>query len=168
MVVFPKSKEYCFVDAPREIRENIEMLNFKNILFDENCSLKLNQEKVCFSNELNCGVYVDISRNLVRKGSDVFYFTSYALMYGAIFSDYSIYECQVQRLMKKVGVLADLYRQKISFISKQGCSSDLGVDLITLANMANSISGSKDLKEVYDFSLLVNAKNENLDDCKLW
>jgi hypothetical protein len=168
MVIFPKNKDYCFISAPEKIKENLELMNFGNILFDENCSSKANQEKVCFSNELNCEVYVDVDRNYVRKGEDIFYFTGENLMYGAIFSDYSIYECQVKRLMKKVGVLADLYREKISFISKQGCSSDLGPDLIQLSNMANSISDSKDLKGVYDFSVLVGAKNDNLDECRLW
>lgn len=168
MIIFPKSQNYCFINAPKDIKENLEMLNFGNILFDENCSSKINEKRICFTNVANCEVYVDVLGNYVKKGEEIFYFTSQSLMYGAIFSDYFIYECQVRRLMKKVGVLADLYRNKINFIGQQGCSSNLGPDLIALSNMANRVTNSIELKEVYDLSKDIGVKNENLDKCRLW
>ena len=38
----------------------------------------------------------------------------------AIFSEKSVYECQVQRLMKKIDQLATIYQDKIIITSREG------------------------------------------------
>lgn len=155
-------KDYCFKNAPEEIEHEIFLLNQKNLLI-ENCSTQ--SVKVCFGAG-NCEIKVNYNLNKVEKDGDIMYFEEDALMYGAIFSDKEVYECQVKRLMQRVEQLALLYKDKAAFISEKGCDSNL--DLFTLSTLANNLEDSRNLALINSKVEEIKDKNDDSGDCRLW
>lgn len=161
--MFSSLKEYCFMNAPEEIEEEISDLNQKNLLV-ENCSEK--SINVCFSGGENCNISVDYNAGYVNKNDEKMYFYGDSLMYAAIFSNKEIYECQLKRLMKRAGNLILIYKDKSDSISKKGCYANL--NLIELSSSINNIKSSSNINSV---GLVVdNLKNENEanEKCRLW
>ena len=161
------SDEYCFIDAPTHIKNELEALNQGNILLDD-CSDSDESIKVCFNGN-DCDIEVDYSGNRVKKNQTEFYFTDDSLMYAAIFSDKDIYECQLKRIMQRTSQLSLLYRDKANLISKQGCSSNLNPKLSELSSIANNFETSESFKNDYMVNLVKEIQEENKDSmCRLW
>ena len=159
-------QKYCFVSPPEDIEREVENLNQENLVIG-NCSI--DSIKVCFESDSDCNIEVDYVGKSVSKGSGTMYFESDALMYAAIFSEKDIYECQVSRLMKKVGQLSDLYQDKISITSREGCDSNLASDMALLSSRVDQVESSANL------GVSLNALVESIDDknkfnskCKLY
>jgi len=169
--IIPLEKEYCFVGAPPRINQEISDLKIPNI-YNKTTSGKCPPEstKVCFAGTSGCEIKVNDDAKTVNKGSGNVNHTNYegdALMYASIFSDKATYECQLQRLMKRVESLALLYNEKSIFISQQGCSNNL--DLFGLASMANSTTSSADLRlRISDLVEIIKKSNERNSYCRLW
>jgi len=163
-LIFLTSAEesYCFVDAPKEIQEELTSLSQAN-LFTANCPS--GSIKVCFKGGENCNINVDMNDKSVEKRGDLVYFETDSLMYGAVFSDKEIYECQVQRLMGRLKELAFIYNDKENLISERGCPAE--VNILPLADVANSLKDSADL-------IIVKAVADDAEDenkrayCELW
>ncbi|MFH1787683.1 MAG: hypothetical protein ABH811_02750 [archaeon] len=155
-------QEYCFLDAPEKIQEELMFLNQKNLLI-ENCSDK--STRVCFRGGGNCDIRVEYGKKRILKNSEFVYFEGDALMYAGIFSDFDIYECQVKRLMQRTDNLAQLYHEKALFLSNKGCESNL--DLVSLSNLANKLEDSSDLSLIKEFVEEIDYKN-SIGDCRLW
>jgi len=153
-------KEYCFKNAPEDIKEEIEFLNQKNLV-TENC--REDSIEICFSG--SCDIEVNYNSKYVKKYGNRMYFNNDALMYAAIFSNSEIYECQIKRLMQRVENLALLYEDKANFVSKRGCNSNL--NLLKLKNAAENLGSSANLKLVSDIAADINDVNK-FADCKLW
>ena len=169
-LIFLTSAEetYCFTgftDDTKEIQEELTSLGQAN-LFTSNCPSQ--SKKVCFSDkEEGCDINVNIDGRTVEKEKDnsLVYFEKDALMYGAIFSDKEIYECQVQRLMARTRELAFIYNNKSSIISGKGCPVEINV--LGLADSASSLKDSADLYVVG--AAADDAEDENDGaDCGLW
>lgn len=159
-------KEYCFVDAPEEIKEEISALKQENFLL-ENCSDSKKVVKICFSNIAGCNVKVNYNMKYVEKNEGKMYFEGDALMYAGIFSDKEIYECQLKRLMKRTGQLALLYKDKATFISQTaGCQSNL--NLLGLSDSVNNLESSANLGSINYLVKDIKEKNEDNILCKLW
>ena len=90
-------KEYCFIDAPEDIEDELSSLNQNNLVI-KNCSS--DSVNVCFGGGMDCDVKVSYGMGSVKKDGNTIYFEGDALMYAAIFSEKDLYECQLQRLMK--------------------------------------------------------------------
>ena len=164
---------YCFVNPPSAIQDELSSLNENNILLEnDTTSCPTSSLKVCFSGE-NCDVNVDYVKGIVSKSSNnsTVLFYSDALMYGAIFSDKTVYECQLNRLMEREAQLSSLYIDKANTLAKIGCSSNLVSDLTQLSSSSNSFSNSADLNGIIT---LVNKLQQENDmsgggnSCKLW
>jgi hypothetical protein len=156
------NEKYCFIDAPENIKEELDSLGQENIA-TKNCSKS--SIKICFSSSENCDIGVDYSGKVVAKKSDRLYFEGDALMYAAIFSDKIFYECQLKRLMGRTEQLSLLYRDKASLISKEDCNSNL--NLAALSASANSLDDSRGLMMVSNIAEEIEQENE-LADCRLW
>jgi hypothetical protein len=158
-------EEYCFVNPPTEVELEIDSLRPENIFIAdslEECSLK--SKKVCFA-LAGCDIDVSLTSKSVRKeGESVFY--EGPLIYGAIFSDPKIYECQVRRLMKRTSELSLVYLDKSNLLSPRGCSSNLESDLFIYSN-ATKIKDSSSLKVVASLANLMEDKNDKLS-CRLF
>jgi len=158
-------KEYCFIDAPEEIKNEVLGINQENLLV-ENCSdLSV---KICFDGGLDCDVNVNYGGEYVEKKGEEVFFKGDALMYAAIFSDKNLYECQLKRLMKRIRQLASLYKDKAIFISRAGCHSNLNADLIALINLADNLESSEALEQVNYIVEEIKEKNDDNWECKLW
>jgi len=163
-LIFLTSAEesYCFIDSPEKIQEELTSLSQAN-LFTENCPS--DSIKVCFEGGEDCVVAVDINDRTVEKDGSIVYFETDSLMYGAVFSDKEIYECQVQRLMKRLKELAFIYNDKENIISVKGCPAE--VNLLGLADSASSLRDSSDLVVVKAAADDVEDENERAY-CELW
>lgn len=160
IIITSSEEEYCFLNSPGEIEEELLFLNQPNLLVG-NCSK--NAIKVCFSG--SCDIKVNLATKQVFKNNGTIDFYGGALMYAAIFSEEEVYECQIKRLMKRLNSLANLYGGKSKFVLKKDCDSNL--NLLSLATIAEGLESSKELKVISMISEEVGREN-NLASCKLW
>lgn len=164
LIYMTSSKDvYCFVDAPDEIKEEIETIKQKNIL-TENCSQKM--INVCFSG--NCDININYGSGYVEKQGKKLYFVSDTLMYAAIFGDVDVYECQLKRLMQRIEKLSLIYKDKAILIDKQGCESKMNTGLSELKLLADNFDKSKDIFLLETKINNLNKKNEVVGECRLW
>lgn len=154
-------KNYCFIDAPERIEDELLDLNQKNLLV-EDCPEE--SIRVCFET-VGCDVDVDDNRKEVEKNNQTMFFETDALMYAAIFSDKSIYERQVKRLMQRTNELLLLYDTKAVILSAQGCPLD--VNLFVFKNIINNVLDSEDLMGAANAADDLKRENEDAE-CRLW
>lgn len=157
-----EKEKYCFEDAPEEIEEEIIQIKQENLAVG--CDEKPDYIKVCFEKS-NCDINVDYDLKYAEKGGSKVYFEGDSLMYSAIFSDKEIYECQVQRLMKRMRSLAELYEEKSLLMKERGCDSGLGEDLDSLGKI--ELKSSSELSDINDFAEEIQNKNK-YSECRLW
>lgn len=166
-IIFMSAESYCFVNAPEFIASEIEQLQIENIKI-ENCTGK--ETKVCFdaSSGCNISVYGDCSGNCdyysgeyefghtVKDKKTVNYIGS--LIYGTIFSEPEIYNCNFERLMLRTQQISYLYQAEANFLATRGCGDAITTNLAQLANAAESaksgtsagILGLREAKENLD------------------
>ena len=168
-------KNYCFVGESSKIAEEINAVKPKNLII-ENSTQRCNPKTdniVCFNSpgsvkSSDCYANVDeVGKKVTKKGQTVYYEGS--LLYGAIFADSQIYECQVKRLMKRASELSLLFLAKNTYTSPKngGCGSALQP---LLSNYANStiIKDSSELREIAVFSERLMEANDALGTCKIF
>lgn len=169
-------EEYCFISPPEIVKEEIEALDLpeiKNVVNRGECGD--GEKEVCFEgsgcdidvtvNEHSYGNGIDSLYGTVSKNTKKVYFEG-PLIYGAIFSDADLYECQTERIMKRAAELAQLYAAKGDFLSGKGCGGSLGPELVQFAETAK-ISNSEDLVKVEREANELRRRNELLA-CKLF
>ncbi|MEK6896467.1 MAG: hypothetical protein AABX12_03355 [Nanoarchaeota archaeon] len=125
-------KAYCFVAPPRAIEEDIESLGMELVNVSAvKTSCPRGSVTVCFDGsrcDINVQIRGDGSSGVVNKNrTSVNYYGS--LVYGAIFSEPELYDCQSTRLRKRAAQLAALYEGKSSLLASRGCSSGMESDL---------------------------------------
>ncbi|MBX4212318.1 hypothetical protein KW787_02580 [Candidatus Pacearchaeota archaeon] len=165
MIIWPKNTPYCFVQPPTSMESEIELFGFNISSSIQGCPKA--SVKVCFKEV--CDVMVDIQAKTVKKGKKTVYYDDAfgsALMYGAIFSDPSIYECQVNRLMKRAVHLSSLYISKASYLSSEGCTSSLEGDFSFYSQKASDLIDSRDISSVSAAAQDLDRKNEII--CKIF
>lgn len=157
-------KNYCFIDAPERIEDELSDLNQKNLLV-ENCPAE--SVKICFDTVAfqECDINVNENLGSVKKQGNIVYYETDALMYAAIFSDRNVYEYQVKRLMKRANELLLLYDTKAVLLSDQGCPQD--VNLFVFRSIVNNIQDSEDLMGVANAANDVKRENDRAV-CRLW
>ena len=171
--IWSDEQEYCFVNPPSEIESEINRLKPKNIVLSSEGNCILTSKKVCFGSS-GCDIDVSLDAfsgelrgNVKKKFENSVYFEGSALLYGAIFSDREIYECQIKRLMKRAGELALIYNEKSNYLSVRECgSSSLQTELIKYAN-GSLIKSSSDLRGLSDIAYELGRANDGLS-CKLF
>ncbi len=171
-VVFILGKDYCFVGSSREIEEEIEALGFQRINISdrlEECDAE--SEKVCFEfSDRKCDIEVrSVSRSVKKDGKTVYYNDEFnnSLLWGAIVSSPEIYECQLERLMKRIGELTLVYLGKTEYLTTKGCSSNLEEGLQSLGRAGAELESSFDLREIVPIAEELERRNNGLV-CKLF
>jgi len=163
MYITSASTNYCFIDAPEDIEDEISDLKQPNLRLEEECSEE--DVKVCFGFN-TCEIEVDYDAKKVEKGNKDMYFETDALMYAAIFSDKATYECQLKRLMQRIEQLAIIYMNKANSLTTKGCDPVLNP---YLSSLIVSVSGLENSQELYTMNNLIEEINEkNRGNCKLW
>jgi len=174
-LIFVYTERYCFVGSiPQAIRQdlNLGLGDSMNIVRADNIrECEEGDIKVCFNRvgkgcdiEVNC--IDDCSEGSVRKNNRNVEFIG-SLIYGAIFSDFQEYECNVDRLMTRLGQLSEIYKRKAFSIAIMGCSTNLESDIDRLADSANSYRDSKDLYSIKSQADSIEQKNRRLT-CRLF
>lgn len=170
LFIVPKGEIYCFVNAPDHIEDEISKLKPDNInLSKEMKNCKKGAKRVCFENS-GCDIDVNLGARSVKKDGQRSYYEDdqeNVLLYGAIFSDRGIYECQVNRLMKRASELASLYEAKSISLAPRGCSSGLEQELNHYVNTTRNLNKTEDLGVIKILSDEIRRRNEALL-CKLF
>jgi hypothetical protein len=156
--------EYCFKNPPEEIEKELKDLSQPNI-FVNDC--KENQIKVCFEASSDCQIKVNYNLGYVEKKEGKSYFYTDALMYAAIFSDSTAYECELQRVLKKTSNLATIYQEKGFLLVNEGCTSDTISELTMLKNQIENFQSSSNINNLVYVIKDLEKKNENAR-CRLW
>jgi hypothetical protein len=162
LIYITSSEEtYCFVDASRDIEDEIEDLKQPNLLMGEDC-LETSID-VCFSGSCD----IEVHSNYIEKSGERLYFETDALMYAAIFADVDVYKCQVKRLMQRIEVLALIYRDKAVSINSM-CDLEMVSELDGLSQLAEGFKASSDLNQLVGLVENLNDKNYAEGVCGLW
>jgi hypothetical protein len=170
-LIFLTPESYCFISAPEEIVEEIEGLAIPNIEIG-NCSE--GSLEVCFGSG-NCEINVYGSclngcdslydeGTVEKPGVQMKYVGS--LMYGAIFSDKGIYDCNVKRLMYRTAKIAEGFVEKTDLMDSRGCGTNLKGDLymwmgVTINGSVNDLIGNNQLAKT------MNKQNDR-ELCGVW
>jgi len=163
----PVDKEYCFIDPPREVKEELEKNNLTNFKIEDSiadCNAK--STKICLnSDEASCDaiVYPDF----VKKGSERIYYEGFSLMFAAILSDSEIYECQLQRLMLRTNSLIELYLGKATYDQGNDCSTNQRNPLEQLNQELSFFEDSSDLPNLAS-TVEILESNSRGGGCQLW
>lgn len=166
-LIIATTQNYCFVNAPREIEEEITDLGLPNVEFSSKEQCSRESVAVCFGTS-GCEVSVDTSRKSVtHSGKTSYYGEDDGFLYAAIFSDPAIYECQVKRLMKRTAELAGVYATKSELLQGKGCSTNLASELRSYANFTASITSSGSLGGVQNEAQQLGEANNALA-CRLF
>jgi len=88
------------------------------------------------------------------------------LMYGAIFSDKLVYDCNVRRLMYRAAKISEGFSKKTDIMDARGCNTNLKADLIfwggsTINASSDNLIGLRQMADV------MNKKNER-ELCGVW
>jgi hypothetical protein len=110
--------------------------------------------------------YGEYDYGKITKGGKTIEYYSPALMYAGIFSDTTIYECNVKRLMKRLSSQALLYGDESYFINTK-CGAVAKEELQALSVSALSLQSSSGLSDVANIAKNVNEKNIAAS-CALW
>lgn len=149
-IIFMTTKEYCFLNAPEFIKDEIKDLNLKNVK-TENCTST--DIDVCFG-QGNCRimVYGECSGicdseageyefgHTMKNGQKEYYIGS--LIYGSIFSAPEIYNCNFKRLMLRLEQISYLYENEAKSLVSIGCGDVITLNLAQLAEAAKSAENS--------------------------
>ncbi|MEK6933673.1 MAG: hypothetical protein AABW75_02235 [Nanoarchaeota archaeon] len=171
-VIYLISKEemYCFVNSPSDIENELRKLRPENINISTDLKgCKKGSIRVCFDSSL-CEINVNLEAKSVKKyGKRIYYEDDKenALLYGAIFADMDIYECQIIRLMKRTSELASLYGAKSISLGSRGCNSNLEQDLAYYSNVTGTLNRSNELSNIKMLSDEIWRKNDALS-CKIF
>lgn len=166
--VTSSSENYCFIDPPSDVNQELSNLNEKNIFINSSSSnCPAGSIRVCFDSSSSCDINVDTFSDTVKKDGLTSSYYGNALMYAAIFSDHAIYECQLSRLMKREYQLSNLYFEKQKTISLEGCSSNLRSDLSGLGGLLSSFSDSSSINGLISKVNALQSEN-SYADCPLW
>lgn len=174
-LIFFSGEDYCFVQAPNEIKDELEGLNLKKIYFtDKKSNCSENSKSVCFpgyGSASGCKISVygndyEFKTGAVSKDGQTLYYTR-QLIYAAIFSSPGVYECNVKRLMLRLSNLCLVYKDEIKILEKRGCSSLLDSHLSEMISLAQNLNSSQSL-------LLVQEKADEIEKineaavCGVW
>ncbi|PIN92958.1 hypothetical protein COU54_04980 [Candidatus Pacearchaeota archaeon CG10_big_fil_rev_8_21_14_0_10_31_24] len=173
-IVLLWNNEYCFVEPPRIIEEDIidfdlNTKKMKIVSSLNECSK--NSKKVCFDSggvySDSCDSIVNVDAKRVVKNKKIVYYED-NLILGAVISDPEIYECQVSRILNRAGAIASVYIDKSELVSSKsgGCSSAMQPDLIIFKSQTEN-SSSKDLYNLLLLSEKIENSNKN-SICPLW
>lgn len=181
-LIFMSSNTYCLLNAPEVIEEEVLGLGIENIVFSprddsgepDNCGV--GDERVCFSGGTDCDMIIYGYCNgggcdsvydegvVTKAGYDLEYVGS--LIWGAIFSDRLVYECNVERLMFRTGNIAKVLSEKADLMDIRGCGTNLKGDLNTWRGMVDGV-GSDELRGLNEYAEDLGTKNDR-ELCGMW
>jgi len=173
-IIIITSKAYCFVSPPKSVEDEIMQIKNQGGLnnLEINYSIeecKNNSIKVCFGFACDISVYSGDEEYRIgyveSQGNKMFY--SGSLLYGAIFSDKNLYECNLKRIMKRIYQQGLLLSSESILIANKNCNSNMEADLNLFTTAVAHLNSSVELLQLREIVSILNIKNSN-NNCKLW
>lgn len=166
LIYFTSSEEqFCFSgNIPEDVEDEIKDLNQLNLVLESSGNCFEENTEVCFSSG-NCEINVDYEVGYVQKNNERLYFETDALMYGAIFSNKNVYECQVKRLMSRTEQLSKIYLDK-ELLMAGDCNPDVSPLLLSFRESVGNLDDSSDI--YLSKSLADNLEKNSVRSCRLW
>lgn len=163
--MIPADENYCFKGAiDDDIEEELfEQLRIENVFMESDCPD--NSINICFTSSSDCDIIM--GDDYVLKGDERLVFVDDTTMYAAIFSDPTVYECQMKRLAKRLNKLSQIYQKKVVYVDSRGCVSGIQPELAILSGLSESYENSADLERILDVSEEI-AEKTGRASCKLW
>jgi hypothetical protein len=158
------NENFCFVNTPVKIKNNLELLNQKNFHFTPSCPE--DSTKICFD-QTGCEISINTNSKTVKKNSQTVWYETEALMFAAIFSDKELYECQVKRLLDRTKKLSKIYFEKSQNLNSINCNNAVKQALNGYVSSIDSYEVSSDLTDLYPLSYSMKNSNK-YSSCKLW
>lgn len=166
------SGEYCFVSPPDKITSILPSIKNINIIEEGNCSE--DATRVCF-NSGGCDINVygacmsncesDYDEGYVEKYGERMYYVD-SLVFGAIFSDEELYDCNVKRLMYRAGKIAEIFAEKTDLMNIRDCGSNLKGDLLAYGELISEAEP----EEIVQLNQIAKEldKKESTEQCGMW
>jgi hypothetical protein len=146
-ILFISTGQYCLVNPPERIKSEIMGLNPPNIKVKDQINNTCSDDsiQVCFKygDDCNMTVYAncygsncvdEFETGTITKGSESTKFFG-DLIYGAIFSEKELYECNVKRLLYRTSQIATVYTEKADLLDARGCGTNLNSDLSSFSQL---------------------------------
>ena len=174
------NQKYCFVNTPEKIKKELEALKGDILpinITNSPSQCERDSVSVCFQSN-GCDINVkgtctgqeckgDFYKNgIVEKNNTQLYYTN-GLLYGAVFSSPENYQCNVKRLVRKLGYVSEVYSEK-SRLSANRCNTGLQPDTLLMSKLSESYKGLNDLKIIEVQSVIIDTKNNLLGECNLY
>jgi hypothetical protein len=166
------SDEYCFLGAPKNIEDEIIGLRLPKVKI-ENCTG--NEIKVCFGPQNQCDIRVygacvyncnsPFDEGTVEKDGKTLRYSE-SLIYPAIFSDKSTYDCNIKRLLTRASYISETMAEKADLMNARSCGSNLKSDLVTWKSLTLN-STADDIIALNTISKELES-NSQRETCRLW
>lgn len=180
-LIFMSAKKYCFENTPSFIEDEVKGLDLQNVNFEGNCSTT--DVTVCFESG-DCDIIVrgecysglcdseagEYQFGTTLKDGKTLYYTG-SLIYGTIFSEPNIYQCNLKRLMMKISQIAYLYKAEVEFLASRGCGTSIGLNLDQMTMAANSAVNSTTNSAILNLNDAANkldSQNSAQGGCKIY
>ena len=178
-LIFLTTDNYCFVNAPDGVPgfdvPNIEVANPSGHENLQAGDCDVDAVRVCFGSGDDCDmiVYGSCSSGcdsiydegiVVKDGVDMRYVGD--LIYGAIFSDKGVYDCNVRRLLYRAGKIAEEFVNKADLMDARNCNTNLKPDLIVWKSLVENASVD-DLASLRTMANVIDRKNRQ-EACGVW
>jgi len=176
-LIFLTSKDYCFIEPPTEIEDEILDLGVINVKVSNNgiANCSSGAIRVCFGGVGDCDIKIygscvsncktSFDSGYVEKDGNRLDFIG-NLMYAAIFSDSYVYDCNIKRLMYRTGKITEVLAGKADLMNSRGCNTNLWPDLVTYSGLTSNAKSS-DLGNLNKLAQELDRKN-NLELCRVW
>lgn len=173
-------EDFCFVASPEFIKYDVENKGFRKInVTTSTIGCKNNSVKVCFgfsSSACEIVVYGECNSGCEKEGYDYGYVQKNGktvkytgnLIYAAIFSSPEIYECNVQRLGKKIAELGKVYLDEVKILETKNCNTLIEPYLVELISSSQNITSSNGLKRIYNAGKAMDEKNCENEMCRVY
>jgi len=153
--IYVVSGNYCFVNAPNNIKAELGTLNSSKIkIVNEKCTNAIN---VCFSGACDVPVTYNNGKGYVWTKEGNLEFIDDATMYGAVFGQ-DVYKCNLNRILKRMEIQASIMIGKSDLL---GCSN-IKSDLLGLKSSA----ATKSYANIIDYAERI--KSENSISCPIY
>jgi hypothetical protein len=174
-------KNFCFVNAPGFLADEVENRGYYNINSTINIDkCPSNSLRVCFERtgeKCDISVYGLCTSNCddemgkysygyVQKNAKTVYYAE-NLLFAAIFSSPEIYECNLGRLGKKISELSKVYSDEVDMLSLKGCNTLIGSGLSEMISLGENLT-SKNILSLYQASKNMNRHNCENVQCKIY
>jgi hypothetical protein len=173
--IFSEKEKYCFIGIEDiedgDLKEKIEHLNNPSLLTNtEECPEE--SINVCFSSSSDCDMKVYYNegggRVIKESSGDELYFEGESLMFAAIFSDKSSYECQLKRLIQRASSLAEIYNKKYDLmINDLNCDSSMKIKMMALRSALEAYDAPERISEIKIIADSLETENK-WSECPLW